>query len=238
MTFDKWLRQSTELSESSIYKYTHAIPTITNDMLRIKVIDKHLSEMELYEIDLAISVIFRTGYFLEKDKKGNHMYSSALKWYRCFVELNSKISTVVEQEEIRILSDTSMTITEKEAIVKSRVGQGRFREKLLNKYGRCIITGLDIPQTLIASHIKPWAVSTNDERIDENNGLILSATYDRLFDNGLISFTHKGKIMISKSINQKNTDILALSENNYYDLKISNRMKDYLEYHNEVIFLK
>lgn len=238
MTFDKWLLQSTELSESSIYKYTHSITTISNDMLGIKIIDKPLSEMELYEIDLAISVIFRTGYFLDKDKKGNHMYSSALKWYRCFVELNSKNGSVVEQEEIKILSDTSMTITEKEAIVKSRVGQGLFREKLLYKYGRCIITGLDIPQTLIASHIKPWAVSTNDERIDENNGLILSATYDRLFDNGLISFTNKGKIMISKWINQKNADILALFENNYYDLKISNRMKDYLQYHNDVIFLK
>lgn len=146
MTFDKWLRQSTELSESSIYKYSHAIPTISNDMLGIKIIDKPLSEMELYEIDLAISVIFKTGYFLDKDKKGNHMYSSALKWYRCYVELNSKNSTVVEREEIRILSDTSMTITEKEAIVKSRVGQGLFREKLLKKYGGCIITGLDIPQ--------------------------------------------------------------------------------------------
>ncbi len=238
MTFDKWLRQSTELSESSIYKYTHAIPTITNDMLRIKAIDKQLSEMELYEIDLAISVIFRTEIFLVKDKKGNHMYSSALKWYRCFVELNSNNSTVVQQEEIRILSNTSMTITEKEAIVKSRVGQGLFREKLLNKYGSCIITGLDVPQILIASHIKPWAVSTNDERIDENNGLILSATYDRLFDNGLISFTPKGKIMISKSINQKSANILALSESNYYDLKISNAMKNYLQYHNDVIFLK
>lgn len=93
MTFDKWLLQSTELSESSIYKYTHSITTISNDMLGIKIIDKPLSEMELYEIDLAISVIFRTGYFLDKDKKGNHMYSSALKWYRCFVELNSKNGT-------------------------------------------------------------------------------------------------------------------------------------------------
>ncbi len=238
MTFDKWLQQTTVLSESSIYKYTHAIPTISNELLGMKLIDKHLSEMELYEIDLAISVIFRSEYFLIKDKKGNHMYSSALKWYRCFVELNSKNSAVVEQEEIRILSDNSMTITEKEAIVKSRVGQGLFRDKLLNKYGRCLITGLDLPQTLIASHIKPWAVSTNDERIDENNGLILSATYDRLFDNGLISFTDKGKLMMSKSINQRNADILALSEDNYYDLKILNRMKYYLQYHNDVIFLK
>lgn len=92
--------------------------------------------------------------------------------------------------------------------------------------------------TLIASHIKPWAVSSNDERIDENNGLILSATYDRLFDNGLISFTNNGKIMISKWVNQKNAGILALSDSNYYDLKISNRMKGYLQYHNDVIFLK
>ena len=64
----------------------------------------------------------------------------------------------------------------------------------MEKYsGSCIITGLDHPKLLVASHIKPWAVSTNAERLSVDNGLLLSATYDRLFDCGLITFKKTGK---------------------------------------------
>lgn len=95
----------------------------------------------------------------------------------------------VSMMEHRIMNDVSISVTQRESIVKSRVGQGIFRSRILNKFnGKCLITGISIEKCLIASHIKPWAVCTNEERLSENNGLLLSATYDRLFDSGLISF--------------------------------------------------
>ena len=88
-----------------------------------------------------------------------------------------------------ISENVSISVTKREFIVKARIGQGKFREQLLAKYGSCIISGIDLSKVLVASHIKPWAVSTNEERVSVNNGLLLSATYDRLFDSGLITFS-------------------------------------------------
>ena len=236
--FETWLNKNTELSESSIYKYSHAVNTISNEMLYQQIIDKPLTKMELYEIDLAIALIFRTSSFIIKNTTGDHMYSNALKWYRCFVEYAVGDGDVVRQRVNNILQDRTIGETERVAIVKSRIGQGIFRERLFTKYGKCILTGITLPQVLIASHIKPWSVCSNYERLDENNGLLLSATYDRLFDSGLISFLSSGKILVSRSINSDNAARLSLLTKRVYDLKIVPKMVEFLQYHNDVIFLK
>ena len=238
MTFSKWLISTSSLSESSVYKYTHAVKTISDDMLLERVLDKPLSDMELYEVDLAMAVIFHTPSFIDKDTRGNHMYSNALKWYRFFLESSEGQEIVAKQEEERILSNSHLEVTERQAIVKSRIGQGQFRENLLSKYGKCVITGVDIPQVLVASHIKPWAACDNRERLDINNGFILSATYDRLFDSGLISFNERGNLLIAKFINNINRDLLSLDSKREYQIGYSTSMRDYLQYHNDVIYLK
>ena len=116
--------------------------------------------------------------------------------------------------------------------------RGQFRENLLSKYGKCVITGVDIPQVLVASHIKPWAACDNRERLDINNGLILSATYDRLFDGGLISFNERGNLLISKFISNINRTLLSLDSTREYQIGYLTSMRDYLQYHNDVIYLK
>ena len=68
--------------------------------------------------------------------------------------------------------------TEREAIVKARVGQGDFREALLSRWGGCAITGINRADLIRASHIKPWRYSTNSERLDPFNGLLLLPQYD------------------------------------------------------------
>ena len=238
MTFGKWLKNTSDLSDSSVYKYTHAVKTISDDMLSEGVVDKPLAEMELYEVDLAIAVIFHTRSFIDKDTRGNHMYSTALKWYRFFLESSDGQEIVAKQEEARILSNPHLDVTERQAIVKSRIGQGQFRENLLSKYGKCVITGVNIPQVLVASHIKPWAACDNRERLDVNNGLILSATYDRLFDSGLISFNEHGNLLISKFVSDANRALLSLDVKREYQIGYSSFMRDYLQYHNDVIYLK
>lgn len=236
--FNNWLKETSKLSDSSVYKYSHAVNTISREMMERKVIAKPLKDMELFEIDIAISLIFCDEYFITKNEVGNKMYSNALKWFRSYVESNIFDIVAAKIEEKKIRENVNVSTTERESIVKARIGQGKFREQLLAKYGTCIISGIDISKALVASHIKPWAVSTNEERVSVNNGLLLSATYDRLFDSGLITFNNEGKMIVSRFISEDNRDKLKIKSGQIYNLKINSEMKTFLEYHNDVIYIK
>ncbi len=92
-------------------------------------------------------------------------------------------------------------VTERTGLVTSRVGQGAYRKRIIHRWEyKCAVTGFDKLDILIASHIVPWSESTDNERLDVNNGLILSPTYDALFDRHLISFERNGKIILSDKI--------------------------------------
>ena len=236
--FNNWLKETSKLSDSSVYKYSHAVNTISREMMERKVIVKPLKDMELFEIDLAISLIFCDEYFITKNEVGNKMYSNALKWFRSYVESNIFDIVAAKIEEKRIRENVNISTTERESIVKARIGQGKFREQLLAKYGTCIISGIDISKALVASHIKPWAVSTNEERVSVNNGLLLSATYDRLFDSGLITFANEGKLIISRFISEENRNKLNIINGQIYKLQSNVQMRNFLEYHNDVVFIK
>lgn len=236
--FNNWLKETSKLSDSSVYKYSHAVNTISREMIERKVISKPLKDMELFEIDLAISLIFCDKYFITKNEIGNKMYSNALKWFRSYVESNVFDVVAAKIEEKKISENVNISTTERESIVKARIGQGKFREQLLAKYGSCIISGIDVSKVLVASHIKPWAVSTNEERVSVNNGLLLSATYDRLFDSGLITFANEGKLIVSRFISEENRSKLQIKNGQVYKLQSNMQMKMFLEYHNDVVFIK
>ena len=236
--FNNWLKETSKLSDSSVYKYSHAVNTIPREMIERKVISKPLKDMELFEIDLAISLIFCDKYFITKNEIGNKMYSNALKWFRSYVESNVFDVVAAKIEEKKISENVNISTTERESIVKARIGQGKFREQLLAKYGSCIISGIDVSKVLVASHIKPWAVSTNEERVSVNNGLLLSATYDRLFDSGLITFANEGKLIVSRFISEENRSKLQIKNGQVYKLQSNMQMKMFLEYHNDVVFIK
>jgi len=98
----------------------------------------------------------------------------------------------------------ALGITEAQSLLKSRRGQGKFRADLIYLWtGRCAVTGLSNVTLLRASHIKPWAVSNNYERLDAYNGLLLAASVDRLFDQGLISFSDNGALLIGSAVTQE-----------------------------------
>ncbi len=92
---------------------------------------------------------------------------------------------------------------------------------------------------LIASHIKPWAVCKNDdERIDKYNGLLLTPTYDRLFDQGFITFSNNGQISVSPYLSPLNTKRLGLIPDKQYNLQEHKKRSDYLDYHRQNIYKK
>ena len=94
--------------------------------------------------------------------------------------------------------------TERKGLVTSRVGQGAYRKRIIHRWGyKCAVTGFDKLNILIASHILPWASSNNNQRLDINNGILLSPTYDALFDRNLISFENTGRIILSPVIDEE-----------------------------------
>jgi hypothetical protein len=101
-----------------------------------------------------------------------------------------------------ILTDTSLTEKDRQALTKARVGQGVFRMRVMQIEQRCRVTGVANPSYLRASHIKPWCRCTGSEHLDGDNGLMLAHHVDYLFDSGLISFTDEGQMLSSRSLDR------------------------------------
>lgn len=232
--FNNWLAETKD-KISRPDKYSDTITTISNHFK--KSLNK---DIDIYDLKNASEVLrlkdeyFSYDEFFEKNKTGNRMYSRSLDLYIEFLETNrQQIDDTIEEIE-KIKSDKSLTSLEKESIILSRVGQGKYRDELIDLWKCCVISKFDDSRFLIASHIKPWKKSTNQEKIDKFNGLLLLPTYDKLFDLGFISFDDNGKILISKSLT--NLDKLGVDRNIAIDIKHEN--KKYLEYHRQEILKK
>ena len=103
-----------------------------------------------------------------------------------------------EDIEQRRIIDAEIPNTTRQSLIKARIGQGLFKERMITRIERsCRITFVDNPAHLIGSHIKPWRESTNEERLAGSNGLLLTPTADHLFDRGFISFEDSGEVMVS-----------------------------------------
>jgi hypothetical protein len=129
------------------------------------------------------------------------------------------------------------TPTEKLALVKARRGQGRFRDGLIELWGLCAVSDCKELNLLRASHMMPWKVANDQQRLDRFNGLLLAPNIDAAFDAGLITFAEDGKIIISKSL--RNDDRRALGIRSDFRLRrIAKQHLTYLAYHRRNVFEK
>lgn len=140
------------------------------------------------------------------------------------------------QEHKNEIDGADVPETEREALRKSRVGQGLFRDRLIKQWERCCaISGIDNLKLLRASHIKPWRDSDNRERLDRFNGLLLLPHFDHLFDAGYISFNDGGTIVISPELSETARDELSIHE----DLGLTSifiQHRPYLMHHRDHVF--
>lgn len=126
--------------------------------------------------------------------------------------------------------------------VKTRVNQNTFRQIVLANYSnKCAITGIDIPDLLIASHIIPWK-DNEQERLNPENGICLSPLYDKAFDKGLIAIDENYKVLLSKEIKDRTTKAFY---NDYFgriegkNIQLPQKYlpkKEFLEWHKETAF--
>ena len=218
MEFQRWLMDQGK-SDATAKKYASVIfnsikkwlpsDEIPNDLIEFIALKQQLDELEIYH---------------ERNIKGNNMYSSALRWYEKYL-LNAGSLEI---------SSENLTQVETKKLIKVRLVQNKFRKNVFDINQKCIVTGCELPQLLIASHIKPWAVSNQFEKIDGYNGLLLTPTYDKLFDQGLITFTENQALIYSSKLSKNVQVQLGLLSN--INGKLHEQHKTYLEYHQQYIF--
>jgi hypothetical protein len=135
-----------------------------------------------------------------------------------------------------ILSDTAIDPTTMQAQVTVRLGQGEFGSEVRKLWNHCCaVTGSITMAALEASHIKPWADSIDRERLDPNNGLLLTANLHKLFDAGLISFEDSGKMLFSSKLSQSEREVFGVIGKKLSQ-KPSAEIAKYLRYHRAKVY--
>lgn len=148
---------------------------------------------------------------------------------------------LVEWEEYQLEElkrDNAIPETEREALVMARRGQGKFRQMVSKVEDRCRVTKVDKPEHLRASHCKPWRDSDNLERLDGENGLLLTPTIDHLFDRGFISFDDSGDLLISPVAHRASLERMGIQTESRTNVgRFSSGQKRYLDFHRNSVFL-
>lgn len=239
---DQFVKRFESLSEDFIY-YMRSVEhlkdnTVQNYISWLKFlsesypIDEKIEEKDIIKIleQEKKSCLERNKY---KTPKSISDFKSALNKFHLFLASRNNEENILYQ----IQNDLTLNSTEKEMIIQARVGQGKFRSDLISYWKGCSITNCTEIDLLAASHIKPWKYSTNAERLDVYNGLLLLPNYDKLFDRGYLTFTPEGKVLYSQRLSSLSLKILGLTE----DLclrRIEEAHKPYLEYHNKHCFIE
>lgn len=231
MTFEEWMRHR-GLSESSVKKYECAVSGAmsewaVNDGLMDGPLTSILSSSRFESI---ASDLRKLPIYQERNKRGHNMYNSALNKYAEY--LQEGFDSDIEADVEAILEDGVASNTEKASLLKTRIGQGNFRQKLIALWGGCAVTGYKDTSMLVASHIKPWRASSNAERLDRYNGLLLLPTLDKAFDSGLISFDTAGKVLISPLLQEP--EKLGIAQD--MKVKLQAEHQEYMSFHRQQVF--
>jgi putative restriction endonuclease len=147
---------------------------------------------------------------------------------------------VWEEHLLQVLKDDRrIADTEKEAIVLARRGQGLFKARVARIERRCRVTGATNAEYLRASHTKPWRDASNEERLDGENGFLLTPDVDLLFDRGFISFEDGGDVLVSPVADMSTFERMGISAEMLRNVgSFSEGQRRYLEFHRESVFLK
>ena len=240
IAFEDWLKNNTNLSESSQYKYLSSIKgSISQRCLEYGVTKVNL-------LDVRDPILFENireclegdDRYIALNKKGNDMYKRAMDYFAR--HLKEDLPSIDYSSMNNAEESHPIVTTESVAVIKARTGQGSYRKSLEDYWGfKCSVTGTPDSEEgtlLIASHIKPWAQSSNTERMDQFNGLLLVPNLDRAFDRGYITFDSSGKILISNKLNLASgfgiTDNLCIPPD-----KLNQNHIKYLAYHRDNIFI-
>jgi len=200
------------------------------DLIRILPLP-NTSRLKIVKLEEDSSLIFEFKLMPDFDGYTTRSFESEVEAELESQELESISAVVIPQQ------------TTVERIVRARVGQQQFKRQVLVECDfTCAFTLVRDPGLLIAGHIKPWAKSDDSEKLDPKNGLVFTPTYDRLFNNGLISFTDRCALIISPLLSRETSTRLHIHPNMELDLPLyglpNKPRQEYMEYHREFILRK
>lgn len=143
-----------------------------------------------------------------------------------------------EHELSEVQKDSALSDTERLAIVLARRGQGLFKKRVMKLETACRITGVTREEHLRASHCKPWRDANNEERLDGENGLLLTPSMDHLFDRGFIGFDKNGQIIVSPVADRDSLTRMGLDPRAPPNVgTFSSGQHKYLEFHRDNVLL-
>lgn len=143
-----------------------------------------------------------------------------------------------EHELSQVQTDSALADTERQAIVLARRGQGLFKKRVMKLETACRITGVIREEHLRASHCKPWRDANNEERLDGENGLLLTPSMDHLFDRGFIGFDIDGQTIISPVADGESLTRMGLDPRSPPNVgTFSSGQRKYLEFHRNNVLL-
>jgi len=166
-----------------------------------------------------------------------HSYGTA-DAISAFVDNSRPITDWENAEQKKIEVDPRIAPTEKERLTKARLGQGLFKQRVMKIEKACRITNVTNPEHLIGSHIRPWRESDNNQRLDGENGLLLTPTVDHLFDHGFISFENSGSLIISPVADRSSLDKMGIPNMGFSAGTFTSQQKHYLDFHRDMVLLK
>jgi putative restriction endonuclease len=142
-------------------------------------------------------------------------------------------------QEQYVVDDPTIDTTERLALITARKGQGLFKERVSKIETRCRITGVENPVHLVANHCKPWRDSSNEERLNGENGLLLTPSIDHLFDRGFIGFEDSGRLIISPAAHLPSLQQMGLEVRQSVNVGTFTRgQKQYLDFHRTSVLLR
>jgi putative restriction endonuclease len=141
--------------------------------------------------------------------------------------------------EQQIVNDSTVRETDRVAIIRARSGQGLFKDRVSRIESKCRITGVENPVHLIASHCKPWRDSTNEERLDGENGLLLTPSIDHLFDRGFIGFENNGELILSPVAHRPSLQRMGIEITKVVNVSgFTSGQKQFLDFHRNSVLLQ
>lgn len=141
--------------------------------------------------------------------------------------------------EEQVETDESVNETDREGIVRARRGQGLFKQRVTAIETHCRITGVDNLSHLLAIHCKPWRDSSNEERLNGENGLLLTPNIDHLFDRGFIGFEDSGNLIISPVAHRPSLQKMGVDTNRSVSVgPFTEGQRQFLAYHRNAVLLQ
>ena len=189
---------------------------------------------------LSLPLISYISIMRLKSPKGHPIY-----YWKLFVDFGaiqqkasvSQVFTYGKGGEKKIAVNEPKPQIQQRVSGRDASAQAKYREKLLEECPYCPITKISDERLLIASHIKPCSVSEESEAFDPKNGFILSPLYDRLFDQGFISFDEKKCMMVSNWISPTNQERCRIKAGTFIQtLPLDEKREFYLQYHRQFVF--